>query len=509
LRIAIGGIMHESNTFARRRTTLADFAQAGLHRGKEIISAWEGTHHEIGGFIEGAQRFGYQLCPLLMTSATPSGPVCTETFEMLANELVERLLSAGNVDGLLLALHGAMVCESFLDADGEIVRRLRVAMGETFPLVVTHDFHANISERIVNDSTALIVYKTNPHLDQRERGLQAAEIITRVVQREVYPVQVIVKPPMLFNIRFHNTNLPPLSLLMDQLRTLECEHQEVLAASFAAGYQFADVPEMGPSVVIVTDRDRAFAQQAARRIATMLWEQRHSLVVDLPEASEAVRLAMKENSPPPTILVEMGDNIGGGAPGDSTCLLGELIRQGATRWLVVLCDPEAVRQCMAAGIGCEVELMVGGKADELSGSPIGVRGRVRSLHDGVFAEFAPRHGGARWHNQGLTAVLRISSGHAADDSFLVLTSRPQAPFSLQQILSLGIDPAQMKIIVVKAAVAFRAAYEPIAGRIIEVDTPGVTCVNPQRFEWQHVRRPLWGLDHSSQQVNDREERNVI
>ncbi len=496
MRIAIGGIMHESNTFNRSLTTLADFANCHLERRDEIIAAWRGTNHEMGGFVDGAAQFGYDLCPLLMASATPSGPLSGETFEDLSNELLDRLATADRVDGLLLALHGAMVSEHCLDADGEIVHRIRQLKGPDFPIVVTHDFHANISDRIVEDSTALIVYKTNPHVDQRERGLQGAGLIVRIVRGEVVPVQAHTKIPMLLNIRFHNTNEHPLHGVMNAVRHAEETWSRVLAASFAGAYPYADVPQMGPTTVVVTDGDRSLAEELAKQLAALLWERCDELVVDIPDAPTAVQMAMRENSPPPVVLVDMGDNIGGGSAGDGTILLQELIRQEATGWLVVLCDPEAVAECEKAGVDASVELSVGGKRDLLHGSPVKVQGRVRSLHDGRFEERAVRHGGLRFHDQGKTAVLVVRSlSVSEEDNYLILTSNRQPPFSLQQILSLGIDPTQRKIIVVKAAIAFRAAYEQICGKIIEVDTPGLTSVNPRLLEWHHVRRPLWGLDY--------------
>ncbi|PIU65923.1 MAG: MlrC domain protein [Armatimonadetes bacterium CG07_land_8_20_14_0_80_59_28] len=494
MRIAIGGIMHESNSFSHTRTSLADFQQQSIYYGENLIDAWRHNHHEMGGFIEGAEMCSYELSPLLMASATPAGPVSADAFESLVGELLRRLRNAGNIDGLLLALHGAMVSEEHLDADGEIVERVRQTAGPDLPVVVTHDFHANVSERIVRHSTALIVYKTNPHVDQRQRGLQAAHLMARIARGEVKPTQALAKPPMLLNIRFHNTSQPPLVGIMDALRQIEENDDRVLAASFAGAYQYSDVPEMGPAAVVVTDDDSALAQGVAHRISARLWEQRDALIMHLPDACEGVKMAVAEHSPPPVILVDMGDNIGGGASGDGTALLQELLRQRASGWLIVLCDPEAVNLCAEAGIDSEVTLMVGGKYDDLHGAPAQIRGRVRALHNGKFEEREARHGGVRFNDQGKTAVLAINAESSTEENYLVLTSRRQPPFSLQQILSLGIDPAPRKIIVVKAAVAFRAAYEPIAGRIIEVDTPGLTSVNPSRLRYRRVRKPMWGLN---------------
>ena len=231
MRIAIGGIMHESNTFNPSLTTLPDFS---VQRCDEIAVWWAKAHHEVGGFLEGAARFDFEPVPLLMASATPGGPVSAPAFEALLQEMVALVRKAHGIDGLLLALHGAMVSERFADADGEILRRLRRALGREFPIVVTHDLHANISEALVRDCTALIAYKTYPHLDHRERGLQAAEIIARTVRREVRPIVAIEKPPILINIVRQYTSAEPIRQIMQAV--CDAEHQPgVLAASLAEG----------------------------------------------------------------------------------------------------------------------------------------------------------------------------------------------------------------------------------------------------------------------------------
>jgi microcystin degradation protein MlrC len=277
--------------------------------------------------------------------------------------------------------------------------------------------------------------------------------------------------------------------IMQAATTLE-QQSGILAASVAAGYQYADVVEMGPSVVVVADGDAGLAQRSAQKLADFLWDSRDQLGFDLPDATEAVQQAIKSPETP-VVLVEMGDNIGGGSAGDSTFILGELLQQNAQGWVVVLADPEAVSACVQAGINATLTLPVGGKTDDLHGSPVTITGRVKSLHDGQYIETESRHGGQRYRHQGLAAVLEI--GQPTNPSYLALTSLREPPFSLHQLLSLGIQPQRHQIVVVKAAIAYRAAYEPIAGRIIEVDTPGLTAVNPAHFTYTHVRRPLWGL----------------
>ncbi|RKU26350.1 MlrC domain protein [Candidatus Poribacteria bacterium] len=481
--IAIGGIMHESNTFSTVPTDIDAFSQS---IGENLIHKWKDTHHEMGGFIEYMMDQKYSMHPTLMASATPAGTVTDSAFEQLTNNLINKLKSIPNLNGILLALHGAMVVESYPDGDGEVLKRLRDHFGESIPIVVTLDHHANVSHQMADKSTALVIYKTNPHIDQRQRGIQAAELMIKILDGVVSPTQAIAKPPMMLNILYQNTNAKPMKPILDKAKRLESE-DNILTVSAAAGYPYADVYEVGPSFVVVTDNSMEIAQKEADRLANMLWGEHKNLPLNLPDAENAVKQAA-ESDKHPVILVEMGDNIGGGSPGDSTFILTELVKQNVSGYVVVLCDPPCVQSCVQTGVGNKVSLKVGGKADNQHGEPVSIQGIVRSIHDGHFIETEPRHGGQRNHDQGLTSVVAVG------DSLVVLTSKRQTPFSLHQLYSLGIDPERMRMIVVKAAIAYRAAYEPIAGKIIEVDTPGLTAVNPLHFTYNNVRRPLFPLD---------------
>ena len=485
--IAIGGIMHESNTFNNVPTDRAAFESGRLVFDSDLLDIWGDAHHEIGGFIEGASTYDWDLHPTLMAAATPAGRVTDAFFNEIVTELIQRIQSVPNLDGVLLALHGAMVVESYPDGDGEVLRRMRRALGANFPIVSTLDHHTNVSEQMVAESTALVIYKTNPHIDQRQRGLQAAEILMCTVRGEINPTQALAKPQMIFNILHQYTNVEPMRPILQEAAQLETR-SNVLAANIAAGYPYADVHEIGPAAVVVTDNDLQLAQTEAERLSKMLWNVHNQLDINLPDAAASVAQAMKSEAHP-VILVEMGDNIGGGSPGDSTFILSELVRQKADGFVCILYAPQEVEACIRAGVRGEVNLTVGGKSDDLHGSPVPIRGHVRLIHDGYYEETEPRHGGQRYQDQGVTAVVEIE-----EKNQIVLTSKRQVPFSLHQLFSLGIDPRGVKHIVVKAAIAYRAAYEPIAGKIIEVDTPGLTAVNPLHFTYENVRRPIFPLD---------------
>ena len=486
MRLAVAGFMHESNTFNPLRTGRAAFVAQSLTFGADLLDEWRDAHHEVGGFLEAAGVECFEPLPLVMAWATPSGPVEDAMFDEITAFLIAQL-RAEKPDGLLLALHGAMVAVSHLDADGEILCRLRQALGPTFPIGVTLDLHGNISQRLVDNCDFAVAYKTNPHVDQRECGRRAAKLMVRRVRGEVRPCMALAKPPMIVNIMAQDTHEEPLRYLMDEARHLEFR-PGILSASLLPGFAYSDVPQMGPSILVVTDNDPALARREADQLAAALWVMRERLSLRLPEAAAAVAEALQSERTP-VVLVDTGDNVGGGSAADGTVLLAELLRQGATDSVICLYDPDAVKSCMAAGIGADVALTVGGKVDRKHGDPIAVTGRVRVLHDGIYVEPEVRHGGKRVNQMGTTALVEI-----AGRNLLVLNSQRHPPFSLGQLTCLGIQPKRQRILVVKAAIAYKAAYARIAGTIIPVDTPGTTAVNPARFDYRHIRRPLYPLE---------------
>ncbi|NJN83561.1 MAG: M81 family metallopeptidase [Caldilineaceae bacterium] len=316
----------------------------------------------------------------------------------------------------------------------------------------------------------------------------------RTIRKEVNPVSAIVKPQVLFNIAFHNTSLPPMQPIMQAAIDLESQ-PGILAVSIAAGYQYADVPYMGPCVVVVADGDQALAQREAERLGAMIWDAREQLIPQIPDAAEAVRRAIAA-SQTPVALFELGDNIGGGSAGDATIILAELIRQRADGWVATIYDPEAVAACFAAGINGQVALSVGGKTDQLHGAPVAISGPVRTLHNGYYEETERRHGGRTVYGQGLTAVVEVNRSGQGKGGLLVLNSEREAPMSIHQITCVGIQPNQQRIFVVKGAVAPRAAYEPVCAQIIEVDTAGATAISIPSEQYHLAPKNLYEWNRS-------------
>jgi microcystin degradation protein MlrC len=476
--VAIGGLKHESNSFNPAKTLVSDFTAVP-------IESLKNQSTEMSGFLEAADSEHFDVYPAYIASAIPKGPLTAETFNTLTERLISSLKAAPKLDGILLALHGAMVADGYPQADEEIVRRIRKAFGPSIPIVVTHDFHGNPSPELVKLTTALLGYQQNPHLDTKLRGLRAGSIMARTLRGEVKPVQSIVKPPMVYNIIFQNTYAEPFLPITKASMELERSNSKVLAVSVMGGYQYGDVPWMGPSVIVVTDGDRQLAEKEAKRFGDMLWADRERIVLNIPDPATAVKEAIAATKFPVS-LFDTGDNVGGGSPANSTAILEELLKQKAGGWVMTIADPAAVQVAVKAGPGGAFEMSVGEK-------PVAIRGKVKSLHDGNFIETEIRHGGGRYFSMGTTAVIEVEGGTREDKNLLILTTRRTAPYSIHQLVSLGIYPERQKILVAKGTVAPRAAYEPVSAKVILVDSPGSTAVNPARFNFRNVRKDLWGM----------------
>jgi len=484
MRVAVGGIYHESNTFFSQPMTMERFAESQLHYGVDVPRQWRGTCSEMAGFLEGADQFGFQAIPTLMAWGMPSGAVTKETFETLVNDLVTRLQAAGPLDGVLLSLHGAMVSEDYQDADGEILRRVRASIGSEVPLVVTLDYHANLTEEMVRWPDALIGYDTYPHIDQVERGLEAAGLLNRMVREGLRPEMALARRPLLLHILCQSTERAPMAEVIEAAH--ECEHEPgVISVTVAAGFPYTDVPHAGFAVLAVGET-RKVACAVAESMADMVWNRRAQFACDIPQPAAAVREAFAQPEGL-IVLVDVGDNVGAGTPGDGTVLLAELLKQGAQRALVLLCDPEAVAACIAAGVRKQLTVKVGAKCDRHHGEPVEITGSVRLLNDGIYRNVGPMRDGVL-EDQGRTAV--VDTGGV----LVTLTERRMPMWNLQQLRALGIEPTKLRIVVVKAAIAYRAAYGPIATRIIEVDTPGLAAADVRHFNYKRLERPMYPLD---------------
>jgi microcystin degradation protein MlrC len=370
--------------------------------------------------------------------------------------------------------------------DGSWLNTVREIVGNNVPMICTLDLHANVSARMIDACDATIPYRTNPHLDTFERGLEAASLMARTLRGEIHPVQSGVRAPVAINILSQGTSAPPCSTLaavVDRVR----RRDGILAAGVCLGFHFADVAEMGTSFNVVTDGDDALAEKLATELAEYLVERRHDFDPTHVYAPEAVERAARLE--PPVCLLDTGDNVGGGSAGDGTVIAHEVAHRGGPRTFVCLYEPEAVTRLGQHGPGDRAHVVLGGRQDDLHGPPLELDVRVRGHHDGRFTESEVRHGGMTHYDMGPTVVVDTDVGLT-----LQLTSRRIVPFSLNQLLSCDIDPRDFHIVVAKGVHAPVAAYEPVCSAFIRVTTPGATTPDLSKLRFEHVRRPLYPLD---------------
>jgi microcystin degradation protein MlrC len=390
------------------------------------------------------------------------------------------------LDGLLLAPHGATVSEEHLDADGYWMGLLRERLGPEKPIIATLDPHANLSAAMVEATDALVAYRTNPHLDQRERGREAARLLTRTLRGEIRPAQAAGMPPMAIDIERQYTADPPCRPLYDLANAI-LARPGVLSNSILLGFPYADVPEVGSAALVVTDNDPAFARLCADELGNYLWEHRREFVGEHLAVEAALDRAA--SLPGRVCLLDMGDNVGGGSPGDGTILAHAFHRRRTPDAFVCLYDPGAVTEAEHAGVGATLAMRLGGKCDRLHGEPLEATFTVLGLYDGRFRETQPRHGGWTEFDMGRTAVVRSEHGLT-----VMLTSRRVAPFSLEQLRSCGLDPAAFRILTAKGVNAPVAAYREVCEHFLRVNTPGVTTADMTQLIFDNRRRPMFPFE---------------
>lgn len=370
MRVGIASIQHESITFMREPTVLRNFAVDTLLRGSEVSHAYENSFHEVGGFFAGLKQAGIEAVPMFMALAVASGPISTDTLSALMSQLDEELDRAGPLDALLLAPHGAAVCESQPDMDAFWVERLGNRFGDQVPIVATLDPHANVPQRFINACDAAIAYRTNPHLDQHETGLKAAQLLARTLRGEVRPTQALSIPHVQISIDRQETGAAPCRPLYELAEQIMAR-PGVLSASIALGFPYADVPHMGTTMWVVTDNDPELAQEYAHELAAYLVSHRHEFRHGLTEPEQAVREAAATDER--ICLLDVGDNAGGGGPADGTILLRLLHDHAVAPALALLYDPEAQALARQAGVGGRLSLTMGAKSGEDVSSPLTCR----------------------------------------------------------------------------------------------------------------------------------------
>jgi microcystin degradation protein MlrC len=498
-RVGIIGLLHESNTFIQQPTSIEHFRSNVLATSQAALDAFRGSQHEIGGFIASLDNeVGIEAVGVFAARATPYGAISGRCWSVLMEMLESELKRHLPVDGLLVAPHGATVAESARDADGDWLARVRAIVGNGVPIIGTLDLHANVSVKMVESCDALFGYRSNPHLDQFARGKEAGRTMIRTLNNQIQPCQRLVQLPMCINIERQATDEPQGKQLWQRADELAKANPGIISVSCLYGFPYSDVHEMGASVVVVAENAKAPLAQVSKTMADEWWRMRSAFLGQLTSLEESISLSrlIRQSAPNrPVGLLDMGDNVGGGSPGDGTTILHSWIAPPSKGpVLAVLCDPEVAKIAKEAGVGAMIDVAVGGKqAPELHGPPIMDRFRVRSLTEGKFNESGATHGGYNHFDQGPTAVIEGQGG-----ATLVVTTLRVAPLSLQQVLSQGLDLNDFAAIVIKGVHAPAAVYAAACSRLIRVNTTGVTTADLAQLTFKHRRSPLYPFEGASE-----------
>jgi len=484
--VAIAELKQETNTFVPRPTTLADFDAWHHWRGADLVSGLRDTNTEIAGFLDVLESAEVDPVPILATFAMSGGKVVNTAFQALLDELLTGLREHSPFDGVLLALHGAMVSDGDDDPDGEIIAAVRAAIGSNTPLVVTMDLHANVTRRSVEHADAIVGFRTAPHIDLRETGQRGAEVMVRMLRDGVRPAMAMVKIPMVVPASTHMHHLPgPFQRLLHAAAA--AEGGSLLSASVFTVQPWLDVVEMGFATIAVSDGDVTLAENVAVELAELAWAERDAFMeTELVPIAEAIERAGAIDGP--VTLSDLADGTGAGSPGDATAVIAALLA-AELRDPAFVCvrDPGAAEIAIAAGVGAEVALEVGGKLDNVYNVPVTVQGTVTFAGPARF----------RFSGEGYTGVEmdmgRCAVIQAREVSLLILGNSVMT-VDPAMYRAVGLEPNDAGIVVVKSHGQFRAGYADIARAIILLDSPGMSSDRLESLPFVRIERPLFPFD---------------
>jgi microcystin degradation protein MlrC len=489
MRLLLAMFKHETNTFSPVPTPFERFSRGHSQplAAEDALAAYRGTGSGLGGFIDVAQRAGAQIVLPVAAEAWPSGPVDDAAYERISGLILDQV-AQGGFDGILLDLHGAMVTQTHEDGEGTLLARLR-RIDARIPVGVVLDMHANLYDEIVRHATVVTGYHTYPHVDMFEAGSRAADILLSTIAGKVKPVMAWGNRPMLPHVMRQGTHAEPNRSL--QARCMAFEAGRALAASLFVGFPHADITNAGLSAVVCTDNDSALAARLRDELLDEAWSGRREFVFESEPLEESVARA-RQMTEGPVFLLDHCDNSASGGTMDTTAVLAEVLRQGLDNaCFYAIYDPKAAAMAAQAGLGANVTLSLGGRAQlpslALPNPALDVSGRVKFVFDGVYRNQGPMYRGVL-NNTGLTAV--IDTGKVE----IVVISRHQEPFDLSCLQSAGIDPLRKRYVVLKSRVHWRAGFGQIARQVVECAGLGVTTSDYDLLTFRKVRRPIFPLD---------------
>ncbi len=488
--IFVAGFHHETNTFAPSPADWAAFTSGagypGYARGDAMLAQMAPTSTALGGFVAEALEHGWALQPSVWAGAMPSNRVTAAAFERICTEIVDDL-RRGSVDAVFLDLHGAAVAEGVDDAEGELLARIRAVVGPAMPVVASLDLHANVTARMLALTSAMTAYRTYPHVDMRETGRRAARMLARrLVPAAPERARHAERVPFLLPLNAQCTLMQPAASVIAQIVQIEAQHDVEL--NFAMGFSAADFAECGPVLFgygIDPARVRGAVQQLHTEVAvTRRADWTTELLAPRDAVEQAIALALEADAP--VVIADTQDNPGAGGDANTTGLLHALLQADAGARLQgrvalgLMFDPDAARAAVAAGVGATLALRLGRAVPTWSGAltepPVEASVRVLAVSDGVVEMHGPMTAGA-------TMRLGPSACVELEGIKVLLASSKAQMLDLDLYRYLGVEPAQMKLLVNKSSVHFRAAFAPIASHILVAKAPGPMAADPGDLPW--------------------------
>jgi len=483
-RIAVGGFLHETNTFAPTKASYDDFVHGGgwpsMAKGADVLKVMRNINVGLAGFVEAAETNDWELVPTISCAASPSAHVTEDAYERIVKMMIDGIKAAGPFDAVYLDLHGAMVAEHLDDGEGEVLARVRKVIGKDLPLIASLDLHANVTPEMIAHADALVAYRTYPHVDMADTGRAAAEHLARLLKTKQRFAKAFRQLPFLIPISWQCTNDQPTKAIYQKLAALQSEAVPTL--SFAPGFPAADFVHCGPSV-FAYGRTQQDADAAVDKIAALIENHEDDFDGRIYSPDEGVRLAMElaKTARKPIVIADTQDNPGAGGDSDTTGMLRALVRNNAKRAaLGVIYDPQSAKAAHAAGVGATVTLALGGKSGIPGDAPYKESFVVEKLSDGNFVAPGPYYGG-RDMEMGRSAALRIG------DVRVVVSSHKAQLADQSMYRFVGIEPTEQAILVNKSSVHFRADFEPIAEQLLICAAPGAMPADTADLPWTRLR----------------------
>lgn len=493
-RIAVASIIQETNTFSLQPSTYADFESQGVWFGEEINARSVGLNLEISGAIAKLSELGLTAVPIMRAWAMSGGVLEEASFTRLRTELKDGLKSSGEVDGVILNLHGALVSDDEFHCDARFVEDVREILGTDIPIVVTHDLHANVSTRIVAAATAVIGYKTYPHVDQGDTGARAAELISAALAKKGSMKTALKKVNMLIPAEIQ----PILDYPMNVVREMADNYldEEILDISLFPVQPWLDVPELGFGFLITSVGSQENAQAIGNSLAKKLWEIKDEFLLTLVTMEKAIRIIHSSSHTKPFVLVQSADAPPGGATGDDAAVLAALLNaEPPISSAMTLVDVAGVAECWAAGVGSLVDLTIGCSLDGRWSEPVRLKGTVTRISSEPIVLTGPVMNGQK---VSMGDWATVDSGHGVQ---VLITQRPAPTFDPSAYVQAGIHIQSLAAVQVRSCALFRSGFAGLFEDALILDLAGATTPNLETLDFQNIPRPMFPIDKNVSVLN--------